>query len=56
VEPERGDVVAGVGDDRELVVAERIEQPARELRATRAAGQQDDHGRPVMRMPECLIL
>ena len=37
VEPERGDVVAGVGDHGEAVGAEQVEQPAGELRTTGAA-------------------
>ena len=43
VQAECGDVVAGVGDHRQLVRLERVGEPARQLGAAGAAGQQRDH-------------
>src|SRR6185295_1556983 len=51
------DVVAGVGDHRELV-ADDVEQPAGELRAAGTAREQDYHsssGRPLSLMPACVL-
>jgi hypothetical protein len=49
------DVVARVGHHDEIL-AGLVEHPAGQLRAARAAGEDDDaHGRPVMRIPAWVL-